>query len=69
MLEKMNKIRNFANAYYLRYKESNGNSSKLEYVERFKMQWDLYKGDNLSDEVKESIQLYVEVAGDISQPQ
>lgn len=57
MVEKVNEIQNVANAFYLLHKESKGNSSNLEYVERFEMQWDLYKGDKLSDEAKESIQL------------
>lgn len=54
MMLEMNKVRNAANAYYLLQSEPHSTVLPLEYQsERFKMNWNLYKGDSLSDDVKD----------------
>lgn len=55
-MQKMNKIRNAANAFYLL--NYIGNKTSFEYIERFKLDWNLFMGD-LSDDAKEKFFLYV----------
>lgn len=50
MMKEMNEIRNSANAYHLVYTESDKNTSDFEYVERFELDWSLYKGKKLSED-------------------
>lgn len=53
----MNELRNAANAQYLVFKELNSNSTEIEYIERFKLDWDLYNGKALSEEAEEQFHL------------
>lgn len=59
MMEKMNKVRNFANAHHLLYKQINSSSLEFEYVERFTLDWDLYKTGMPSDDAIEKFNLWV----------
>lgn len=52
MMLKMDKIRNAANSYYLLNTMTDDEGEEFEYVERFQLNWDLYKGEKLSDEAK-----------------
>lgn len=63
MMQKMNQIRNIANAFALVYRESNSSDSSFEYHERFRLNWNLYKGETPpSEEAKENFHLYVFLA-------
>lgn len=55
MMRKLNEIRNRANALHLLATISN--DSNFEYVERFKLDWDLYKGEIPSENAQEKMQL------------
>lgn len=57
MMNKLNRVRNAANAHYLLVKEANSTSSEIEYIEKFKLDWDLYKGDTPSEDFKEKLHL------------
>lgn len=59
MMQVMNKIRNAANAYHLLKTIGKDEDEELEYVERFPINWDLYEGKTLSDDVKGKFHLYV----------
>lgn len=50
MFQQMLKVRNTANAYYLLNTATD--DGEFEYVERFKLNWDLYKGKMPSDVAK-----------------
>lgn len=59
MMQVMNKIRNAANAYHLLKTIGKDEDEELEYVERFPINWDLYEGKTLSEDVKGKFYLYV----------
>lgn len=59
MMGRMDKIRNAANAQYLLYKELNSTLSDFKYEEKFKLDWNLYKNETLSDVDKEKFKLWV----------
>lgn len=48
MMQQINKVRNAVNVHHLL--QTLRNDSQFEYVERFKLDWDLYEGERLSDE-------------------
>lgn len=52
MMLELNKIRNAANAYYLLQTEASSDSLEIDYQEKFKLNWDLYKGAPLSEKDK-----------------
>lgn len=58
MMLEMNKVRNAANSYYL-LNTITGDNKEFDYVERFKLNWDLYKGGKLSDTAVGAFHLWV----------
>lgn len=57
MMQQVNRMRNLANTYYL--VKTIDDDEAFEYVERFELNWDLYKGGVLSDAAKANVHLFV----------
>lgn len=57
-MHQMNAVRNAANVYHLRYNGKNSKGLEFNYVERFKIDWSLFRG-NLAEEAKAKFQLCV----------
>lgn len=59
MMVQVNKVRNVANAHKFLRDESgkSGDASKLQYTERYQINWNLYKYGKPSDDIEENFNL------------
>lgn len=58
-MQKVNRIRNVANAHYLLVNKTFSMSWTLKFVEKFQLDWNLYKGDMPTQTIKDKFNLWV----------
>lgn len=58
-MQKVNRIRNVANAHYLLFNKTFSMSWTLKFVEKFQLDWNLYKGDMPTQTIKDKFNLWV----------